>query len=174
MKYQSRLAKIIYYKEITSFFWNRFLFVEKSKKNATADFFFYYIIWIHMGFPYKWLSSQPRSLSLYSAAKRWILPSFIFNWISNINLLSIRDPFVPPSSHSTFQQVTLDALLGCFIIHQTDSQPKKNVTTLEWTSSERFLWLFLSFIPHSFGFTLTPSHCKFKAEFKDIMLDKGG
>lgn len=36
-------------------------------------FFFlqYNITWIHLGFPYKWLSSQPRYLSLYSAAKRW-------------------------------------------------------------------------------------------------------
>lgn len=98
-----------------------------------------------MGFPYKLLLSLPGSQSLYSAAKRWILTSFIFNWISNINLLSFRGLYVSFLTLN-FLGVTLEALLGCYIIHWTNPhvRPIKSYKTrmnILWKIHSPFLFI---------------------------------
>lgn len=93
------------------------------------------------------------------------LPSFIFNWISNINLLSFRGPFMSPSLPSKLSGVALKALLARYIIHPSESHIhiQWDLTKPERISSERFTrrrasWLIFC----SAWRVLIPSHSFFK------------
>lgn len=68
------------------------------------------------------------------------LPSFIFNWISNINLLSFTGPFMSPSLPSKLFRGGIKGF-ACPLHYssaESNTHNQRDPAKLEWESHERF------------------------------------